>query len=144
MSYSKRTALPVRACNISWDNLDGPYASCQIFNSQEIYDVVQNCISCIQRKENVGQMRERAKNISQKLQFPVFQYFHFGGDKSGIFGSTPFEVLHTLLLGIMKYTLISLYNYQSLPTRDNPNLSYIFKKVEFEKRIRILSQASKR
>lgn len=44
----------------------------------------------------------------------------------------------------MKYTLLSLCNYQSLPSCDNPNPSVIFKKIEFEKRIRILSQASKR
>lgn len=75
MSYSKRTTL-------------------QFVNSQEIYTVVENCISCILRRENVGQMRERAKNISQKLQLPVFQYCYFGGDKNGIFGATPLSITH--------------------------------------------------
>ena len=40
---------------------------------------------------------------------------YFGGDPEGIFGATPFEVLHQMLLGLLKYILESLYNYRPIP-----------------------------
>jgi hypothetical protein len=39
----------------------------------------------------------------------------FGGGLEGLFGATPFEVLHQLLLGIFKYILESLYNHRTIP-----------------------------
>ena len=44
MVYSKRIERPVRTCNVSWENLDNPYTSCQFVESQKIYDIVNNCI----------------------------------------------------------------------------------------------------
>ena len=40
---------------------------------------------------------------------------YFGSDPKGVFGATPFEVLHQLLLGLLKYILDLLYNYQTIP-----------------------------
>ena len=68
--------------------------------------------------------------------------FPLGGIKVVSFVQPSFEVLHTLLLGIVKYSLKSLYNYQCR-SRDG-TLSKIFNKVEFERRVRIISNASKR
>ena len=38
-----------------------------------------------------------------------------GGHSEGVFGATPFEVLHQMLLGLLKYILESLYNYRPIP-----------------------------
>jgi hypothetical protein len=46
---------------------------------------------------------------------PALINHFFGGDLEGLFGATPFEVLHQLLLGIFKYILESLYNYRTIP-----------------------------
>ena len=46
---------------------------------------------------------------------PALINLFFGGDLEGLFGATPFEVLHQLLLGIFKYILESLYNYRTIP-----------------------------
>ena len=46
---------------------------------------------------------------------PALINHFFGGDSEGLFGATPFEVLHQLLLGIFKYILESLYNYRTIP-----------------------------
>ena len=40
---------------------------------------------------------------------------YFGGDPEGIFGATPFEVLHQLLLGLLKYIFDSLYIFRTIP-----------------------------
>ena len=46
---------------------------------------------------------------------PALINYFFGVDLEGLFGATPFEVLHQLLLGIFKYNLESLYNYRTIP-----------------------------
>ena len=46
---------------------------------------------------------------------PALINHFFGGDLEGLFGATPFEVLHQLLLGIFEYILESLYNYRTIP-----------------------------
>ena len=41
---------------------------------------------------------------------------YFGGDPEGLFGATPFEVLHQLLvLGLLKYIFDSLYIFRTIP-----------------------------
>ena len=45
----------------------------------------------------------------------LINHFLIGGDLEGLFGATPFEVLHQILLGIFKYILESLYNYRTIP-----------------------------
>ena len=54
---------------------------------------------------------------------------YFGGDPEGIFGATPFEVLHQMLLGLLKYILESLYNYRPIPK----DWESFFKKKAFQK-----------
>ena len=78
--------------------------------SDEIPDCVDECMHYIIRRENVQYHRQRAKEISQNQHIPIFRTISFGGENHGIFGATPFEVLHTLLLGIMKYVLNTLFN----------------------------------
>jgi hypothetical protein len=46
---------------------------------------------------------------------PALINFFFAGNLEGLYGATPFEVLHQLLLEIFKYILESLYNYRTIP-----------------------------
>jgi len=109
----------------------------------------------ISRRRKVGKYRKVASSLSQNLILPVFCDLHFGGDPTGIFGATPFELLHTLLLGIIKYSLECLYTYTKVKTvsTDDPKSgekvtttkkSKLLKTAEFERRVRILSLSSKR
>ena len=144
MGYSKRVHRPVRICNCDWNDLDSSVLGCQMVVSDEILDCVDECMDYIVRREDVQYHRQRAKEISQNLHIPIFRNISFGGDIHGIFGATPFEVLHTLLLGIMKYVLKTLFNYKSIPSTSNPISNSVLNTVQFERRIRILSMASKR
>ena len=110
--YSNRIARPIRSCFVSYDDLDNRLASCEIATMSGIYDVVEMCMSKIVRGRKKVKYREVAKNLSQSLVKPVFCDVSFGGDPPGIFGATSFEVLHLLLLGLIKYTLKALYNYE--------------------------------
>ena len=53
--------------------------------------------------------------ISHNPIMPALINHLFGGDLEGLFGATPFEVLHQLLLGIFKNILELLYNYRTIP-----------------------------
>ena len=53
--------------------------------------------------------------ISHNPIIPALMTHYFGGDPEGIFGATPFEVLHQLSLCLLKYILDSLYNYLTIP-----------------------------
>eukprot|EP00957_Ditylum_brightwellii_P083461 6344554-Ditylum_brightwellii.AAC.1 len=87
-----------------------------------------------------------ARSVSQGLHIPVFWLVTFGASCCGIMGATPFEVLHTLLLGLIKIVCKCIFEFEQSPnsrsgesTVKNP-----FKNDEFKRRVRILSQYSKR
>ena len=66
--------------------------------------------------------------------------FKCGGDKEGIYGITPVECLHALLLGIISYVLECLFEYKILSEKElNGNHQEYHRKVfytyEFERRI---------
>ena len=117
---------------------------------ESIFSQVELCMSKIVRRQKVTKYRERAQALSQSLVIPVFHSVSFGGDETGIFGATPFEVLHCLLLGIMKYVLLSLFDYTLISSITNKkgetttSTSKPFKQSTFEQRLRIASLASKR
>ena len=39
----------------------------------------------------------------------------FGGHPEGVLGACPFEALHQFQLGMLKYILLSLFNYRTIP-----------------------------
>ena len=66
-----------------------------------------------------------------------------------MYGATPVETLHAILLGIMKYTLKSLFNYSEISIEYKKGSKVttnkkIFNSAEFERRIRTLSAITKR
>ena len=71
------------------------------------------CVS--QSNGKYATANEWCRVISHNPIMPALINHFFGGDLEGLFGATPFEVLHQLLLGIFKYILESLYNYRTIP-----------------------------
>ena len=88
-----------------------------------------------------------AASLSQHLMIPFMFKLSYGGDKNGIFGATPFETLHTLLLGLIKRSCLVLFQYSSWKSDKKSGTStrtQIFNVPEFERRLRILSKNSMR
>ena len=71
------------------------------------------CVS--QSNGKYATANEWCRVISHNPIMPALINHFFGGDLEGLFGATPFEVLHQILLGIFKYILESLYNYRTIP-----------------------------
>ena len=142
--YSSRVSRPIRTCDVTWDNLDQPHTGCTFVDSEDIFKIVGDCIENINRRVEVTTMRDSARQISQHLHIPVFRDIYFGSNPHGIFAATPFETLHTLLLGIIRYVLECLYKYKASSDVEDGSLVCVFRKEEFERRIRIISQATKR
>ena len=154
-AYSKRTPRPIRSCTIGWDDLDNHHSQCEFINTKETYDLVEKCMDKILRRRKVGKYRDIAKGISHQLVIPALHELGFGGVPRGLFCATPFEVLHTLMLGTMKYTLLSLFNFKivTVSTHTNSSTGVITSTTkvskplmvdEIERRIRVLSMHSKR
>ena len=75
--------------------------------------MLDECIYNINQRHEVVRHHEMAASISQCLLIPAFFDVSCGGDIHGIFGQTPFEILHTLLLGVMKYSLQCIFEHGS-------------------------------
>ena len=131
---------------MTFDDLDNSHCQCKGVSQEKMHNTISTCISMIQQRREVGMHREIAQDLSQNLLIPYFFHLSFGGNPSGIFGSTPFELLHTWLLGLVRYSLKHLYGYSSWKKDKNGKTSHkqIFRSSEFERRVRILSQHSKR
>ena len=154
-SYSKRVHRPMRQCYCSYDQLDDHTVQCSAVDAENLEKAIRSCIYHVNADQGeVTKARDLAKVHSQELHISSLSQFKFGGCKSGIYGSTPVEILHALLLGIMKYVLICIFKYSVVKEvktkQENKELSQtkqtkcIFNSSEFEKRIRILSRKMKR
>ena len=113
---------------------------------EEIESIVRMCIDKVSRRRKVQKYRRIAASVSQNLVIPVFFSLSFGGDPHGIFRASPFEVLHTFLIGMMKYTLFALFEYTVLKRSKDGTMKKCkrFNNVKFERRLRSLSLHSKR
>ena len=151
--YSKKTQHPIRSCTVSWDDLDNHTSECEFITPKQTYDLVQRCMDKILRRRKVVKYRHIAQGISHQLVIPALYELGFGGFPRGLFCATPFEILHTHMLGTMKYTLDSLFNYKVVTkttqttngsTTTTTKASKPLMVDEIERRIRILSMHSKR
>ena len=149
-SYSMRVSRPMRMCFCSYDDLDNPDVLCSDVDAKKLDRIIETCIEHVNRDEGrVTEARNLAKRFSHDLHVPVFSLVKFGGNPNGIYGSTPVELLHALLLGIMKYALKCLFDYSIYSDTQQPfgkndskrirNVRNVFLSAEFERRVRILS-----
>ena len=157
-----------RDCNVPQRFADQASYPCQFVDSNNIFTTIRESMDDVSSRRNVQEARQRCQKLSQHLMLPTYHKFLFGGLKSGVFGGTPYELLHLYYSGIMKYQLNALYNLvdipnniaawfkkrmsrpftDSMPSRpsvpDPSKLKSIFKKVEFERRVRIVTRSARR
>ena len=53
--------------------------------------------------------------IFQNHIMPAIFHHDFSGNREGVLGACPFEVLHQSQLGLFKYILTSLFHYHTVP-----------------------------
>ena len=74
-------------------------------------------VSCPQKVDlNQPLPDDWCRLISQNHIMPALFDHDFGGNREGVLGACPFEVLHQFQLGLLKYILISLFYYCSVPS----------------------------
>ena len=147
--YSSRVQRPMRMCCCTYDDLDNSLIVCKPVIADNIDKIVTACIEAIHNNRNKAEARSIAKSISQELHLSSLSLFKCGGDKEGIYGITPVECLHALLLGTITYVLKCLFEYKILCEKkvkgeEQEYYKKVFYTSEFERRIRILSKLSKR
>ena len=95
----------------------------------------------IDQCKDVVMHHNKAASISQALMTPEFFELSRGGDQYGIFGCTRFGILHTLFLGMMKYSLQCIFEYgmeaASVNIMSHPSRQ--LNCLEFECKVRIMS-----
>ncbi|MGH7973985.1 MAG: hypothetical protein ACREBR_00565, partial [bacterium] len=170
-AYSKPIQKMLRDCSIPTIHADDPHFRCIPTCLQDIKDAVEPALK--EREANRGSMKkstkERIKKVSQKPVRPVYWDFAFGGCERGVNGSTPFEILHVVYLGLFKYMLASLFNHVSVPGQltkwyrdrmkgktsgrmelrpskiiSSASAVCLFRKEEFERRVRLLTACASR
>ena len=153
--YAKETPRPIRSCTVQWTHLDNHNSECECTDPKATYDRIQKCMDKILLKQRVGKYREIARSLSHLLVIPALYEMGYGGVPRGLFCACTFEILHTLMLGTMKYSLSSLFNYVIVTETERTSASngrvHRQKNVrkplmldEIERRIRVLSIHSKR
>ena len=147
--YSSQLQRPMGMCCCTYNDLDNSLVVCKPVIADNINKIVTACIEAIHENRNKNEARSIAKSISQELHVSSLSMFKCGGDKEGIYGITPVECLHALLLGIISYVLECLFEYKILSEKEvnGKHQEYhrkVFYTSEFERRIRILSKLSKR
>ena len=105
-----------RDCNIPQRNADNPFFRCVRTNCQDVYDVVNESLMLMQTTDHGNKsarenVKRKLKNLSQHPVLPYYSNFEFCGDPEGVFGCTPWELLHVWYLGIMKLILQGCYNF---------------------------------
>ena len=144
-SYSNKIIHPIRSCDVSQGDIDNPDHFCSYTEEAPFHEVLEECVFNIGKCQEVVKHNKMAASLSQALVISTFFDVSCGGDKHGIFGMTLFEILYTLFLELMKYSLHSIFEYESSKEIEC-YLSFQMKglnTVEFEKRMRMLSPLSK-
>ena len=142
-AYSTPTARPCRSCDVTFDDLDNHKNNCTAIEMAYIRDKIELYITKIDKGKKVGKYRAKAALLSQHLISPFVYSLSHGGDRTGVFGATPFEVLHAHLLGLLKRGLGHIYDWK-IPNTAGAGYSKMFNKSQFDKRVRILSDQYQR
>ena len=104
-----------RDCDVPQSKADDPYVCCLRTQAKDVYEVVEEALNLQnttdrENKSARDEVKLKLKSISQHPVLPYYSQFDFGGDTEGVFGSTPWELLHVWYLGIMKLILFGCYN----------------------------------
>ncbi len=161
-----------RDCNIPQAVADNPYYACARTLAQDVYDVINDALVLLQttgkeNKEARDECKRQLQAISQHPVLPYYSQYGFCGDPEGVFGSTPWELLHVWYLGLMKLLLAACYNISRTnpklinwyrhrleghtkgdlsfrPPAESPKNSVLFPKPKFEGRMRFIQSFARR
>ena len=116
-NHSGNICQMVRDCDIHQADGDDPDYPCMMVKQQPIDDIVTAAMLVVESQETgeIGTACHSCHEILQHLVHPVFFDIATDGSKYGIFGCLPWELLHLYSLGILKYLLHAVYNYQQVP-----------------------------
>ena len=116
-NHSGNICQMVRDCDIHQADGDDPDYPCMMVKQQPIDDIVTAAMLVVKSRETgeIGTTRHSCHEILQHLVCPVFFDIATDGSKYSIFGCLPWELLHLYSLGIFKYLLHAVYNYQQVP-----------------------------
>jgi len=162
--YASNVKRPCRMCDVSTLSLDKADSEFSPIVAQDIKKTIEESIATIEANVHgtVTRARDSLMDISQARVVPyLLRAFDFCGKPSGVFGACPYESLHVLLLGLMKYLLDYTYNQEDLPAnfvhwarssnrRDDArptlpsSLKEIVDKAELEARFRLLTMSARR
>ena len=118
----KATVHPCRYCTVDFDNLDNPNPPkkhCKPMLRQQIMN--KFAIGASGTKKDIATATKELKAISYNYVDNVFDKLCFGGDPAGINGATPFEILHSLLKGLMEYAHQSFFELFTESPKDQMN-----------------------
>ena len=105
-----------RDCDIPQRNADDPFFTCARTQANDVYVVVEDALKVMHTTDHANkaardESKRLLKSISQHPVLPYYRNFSFCGDPEGVFGCTPWELLHVWYLGIMKLILTGCYNF---------------------------------
>ncbi len=141
--YGEGTSCICRSCNVSFEDLDNFFVECQVRHHKDTLVVLQQNIdqaraqlkeisdllqangpypttkkdATAQRRQIKDQLEgylDTLRSISIHRHHNAFATAEFCDSKHGIFGSTPVDLLHAFLLGILKL-LITVFTDQMRP-----------------------------
>jgi hypothetical protein len=121
-----------RDCLVSTEDADNPDIECELREVGDAYKFLKQYLDketypdgklpsiptffgVNQTNSKFATRNEWCRVISHNPIIPALMSHYFGGDPEGLFGATPFEVLHQLLLGLLKYIFDSLYIFRTIP-----------------------------
>ena len=119
----ERTKVKDKKCFLEWVlELEKNSPGGKMMNLDPRYETSQS-------HKNYATADDWCRVMSQCPVRPALFDHEFGGDEEGVFGSCPFELLHQFLLGLIKYILVVMFNYRTIPPkfrawlskRDNPD-----------------------
>ena len=107
---------------MDFENLDNPTPPkkhCKPMLRQQIMN--KFAIGVSENKKDIAKAKKELQAISYNYVDNVFDILCFGGDPAGINGATPFQILHSLLKGLMEYAQKSFIELFTESPKDQMN-----------------------